>query len=495
MGKPTGFIEFERQTNPMRPEEERLKDWKEVYVLRDEKTCETQGARCMDCGIPFCHRGEMMQGGASGCPINNLIPEWNDLIYKGRWREALDRLHHTNNFPEFTGRVCPAPCEAGCVLSINEPAVTIHDNERAIIDKGFDMGWVVAEPPDIRTDKKVAVVGSGPAGLACAAQLNKAGHNVTVYERDDRIGGLLMYGIPNMKLDKDVVQRRVDLLAEEGIEFKTNMEVGKDISSDELKSNYDAVVIATGATKPRDLDVDGRSLKGVHFAMEFLHANTKSLLDSGLENNEYISAKNKKVVVIGGGDTGTDCVGTALRHGCEKVTQLEIMPKPESNRNRVSNPWPQWPSNLKIDYGQAEAIKVQGKDPRNFMVMTKKFEGDEKGNLIAMNTVQIQWDKDENGRMVIKEIPGTEQRIEADLVLLAMGFLGPEDLLGDQFELERDQRSNYKAEHEVYATNIEGVFSCGDARRGQSLIVWAINEGRGAARQVDLFLMGDTVLP
>ena len=495
MGKPTGFIEFERQTNPMRPEEERLKDWKEVYVLRDEKTCETQGARCMDCGIPFCHRGEMMQGGASGCPINNLIPEWNDLIYKGRWREALDRLHHTNNFPEFTGRVCPAPCEAGCVLSINEPAVTIHDNERAIIDKGFDMGWVVAEPPDIRTDKKVAVVGSGPAGLACAAQLNKAGHNVTVFERDDRIGGLLMYGIPNMKLDKDVVQRRVDLLSEEGIEFKTNIEVGKDITSDELKSNYDAVVIATGATKPRDLDVDGRSLKGVHFAMEFLHANTKSLLDSGLENNEYISAKNKKVVVIGGGDTGTDCVGTALRHGCEKVTQLEIMPKPESNRNRVSNPWPQWPSNLKIDYGQAEAIKVQGKDPRNFMVMTKKFEGDEKGNLIAMNTVQIQWDKDENGRMVIKEIPGTEQRIEADLVLLAMGFLGPEDLLGDQFELERDQRSNYKAEHEVYTTNIEGVFSCGDARRGQSLIVWAINEGRGAARQVDLFLMGDTVLP
>jgi glutamate synthase (NADPH/NADH) small chain len=495
MGKPTGFIEFERQTNPMRPEEERLKDWKEVYVLRDEKTCETQGARCMDCGIPFCHRGEMMQGGASGCPINNLIPEWNDLIYKGRWKEALDRLHHTNNFPEFTGRVCPAPCEAGCVLSINEPAVTIHDNERAIIDKGFDMGWVVAEPPEIRTDKKVAVVGSGPAGLACAAQLNKAGHNVTVFERDDRIGGLLMYGIPNMKLDKDVVQRRVDLLAEEGIDFKTNIEVGKDITSDELKSSYDAVVIATGATKPRDLDVEGRNLKGVHFAMEFLHANTKSLLDSGLENNEFISAKNKKVVVIGGGDTGTDCVGTSLRHGCEKVTQLEIMPKPESNRNRVSNPWPQWPSNLKIDYGQAEAIKVQGKDPRNFMVMTKKFEGDAEGNLTAMHTVQIQWAKDENGRMAIKEIPGTEQRVEADLVLLAMGFLGPEDLLGNQFELERDQRSNYKAEHEVYTTNIDGVFSCGDARRGQSLIVWAINEGRGAARQVDLFLMGDTVLP
>lgn len=495
MGKPTGFIEFERQTNPMRPEEERVKDWGEVYILREEKTCETQGARCMDCGIPFCHRGEMMQGGASGCPINNLIPEWNDLIYRGRWREALDRLHHTNNFPEFTGRVCPAPCEAGCVLSINEPAVTIHDNERAIIDKGFEMGWVVAEPPEIRTDKAVAVIGSGPAGLACAAQLNRAGHNVTVYERDDRIGGLLMYGIPNMKLDKEVVQRRVDLLAEEGIVFKTNVEVGKDITTKELKTQYDAVVIATGATKPRDLAVDGRNLNGVHFAMEYLHANTKSLLDSKLEDGRFISAKGKKVVVIGGGDTGTDCVGTALRHGCEKVTQLEIMPKPETDRNRVSNPWPQWPSNLKVDYGQAEAIKIQGKDPRNFMVMTKKFEGDENGNLIAMHTVKIEWAKDENGKMVIKEIPKTEQRIEADLVLLAMGFLGPEDVIGDQLGLERDERSNYKADHEVYTTNIDGIFSCGDARRGQSLIVWAINEGRGAARQVDLYLMGDTVLP
>ena len=407
----------------------------------------------------------------------------------------MDRLHHTNNFPEFTGRVCPAPCEAGCVLSINEPAVTIHDNERAIIDKGFEMGWVVAEPPEFRTDKTVAVIGSGPAGLACAAQLNRAGHTVTVYERDDRIGGLLMYGIPNMKLDKDVVQRRVDLLEAEGITFKTSVEVGKDISGEELKKDYDSVVLATGATKPRDLTVEGRELNGVHYAMEFLHANTKSLLDSQLEDKAFISAKGKKVVVIGGGDTGTDCVGTALRHGCEKVTQLEIMPKPDADRNRVSNPWPQWPSNLKVDYGQAEAIKLQGKDPRNFMVMTKKFEGDDKGNLIAMHTVQIQWAKDDNGKMVIKEIEGTEQRIEADLVLLAMGFLGPEDLLGDEFGIERDQRSNYKAEHEIYTTNVDDVFACGDARRGQSLIVWAINEGRGAARQVDLHLMGDTVLP
>ncbi|WP_372846536.1 glutamate synthase subunit beta, partial [Pontiella sp.] len=301
MGKPTGFLEFVRTTNPMRPEEERVKDWDEVYVLRDEQTCREQGARCMDCGVPFCHRGVIMQGGASGCPINNLIPEWNDLIYRNRWKEALDRLHHTNNFPEFTGRVCPAPCEAGCVLGIIEPAVTIHDNERTIIDKGFENGWVVPEPPEVRTGKKVAVVGSGPAGLACAAQLNKAGHNVTVYERADRIGGLLMYGIPNMKLDKAVVQRRVDILAAEGIEFKTGIEVGKDIPADELKRQYDAIVLTTGATKPRDLPVEGRDLKGVYFAMEFLGANTKSLLDSKLEDGNYISAKGKKVIVIGGG--------------------------------------------------------------------------------------------------------------------------------------------------------------------------------------------------
>ena len=495
MGKLTGFIEYVRETNPMRPEMERVKDWNEVYVLREEKTCETQGARCMDCGVPFCHRGELMEGGASGCPINNLIPEWNDLIYRGRWREALDRLHHTNNFPEFTGRVCPAPCEAGCVLSINEPAVTIHDNERAIIDKGFEMGWVVAEPPENRTDKTVAVIGSGPAGLACAAQLNQAGHNVTVYERDDRIGGLLMYGIPNMKLDKDVVQRRVDLLEAEGIVFKAGVEVGTDISAQELQKQFDAVVLATGSTKPRDLPVEGRDLKGVHFAMEFLHANTKSLLDSELADGNYISAKDKKVVVIGGGDTGTDCVGTALRHGCEKVTQLEIMPKPDADRNRVSNPWPQWPANLKVDYGQAEAIALQGKDPRNFMVMTKKFEGDEEGNLEPMHAVQIAWKQDENGRMQMEEVPGSAKRVEADIVLLAMGFLGPEDVLGEQFGLERDGSSNYKAEHEVYTTSVDNVFACGDARRGQSLIVWAINEGRGAARQVDLHLMGDTVLP
>ncbi|MDF7825772.1 glutamate synthase subunit beta [Pontiellaceae bacterium B12227] len=495
MGKPTGFLEFVRTTNPMRPEEERVKDWDEVYVLRDEQTCQEQGARCMDCGVPFCHRGEMMEGGASGCPINNLIPEWNDLIYRNRWQEALDRLHHTNNFPEFTGRVCPAPCEAGCVLGINEPAVTIHDNERTIIDKGFENGWVVPEPPEVRTDKKVAVVGSGPAGLACAAQLNKAGHNVTVYERADRIGGLLMYGIPNMKLDKAVVQRRVDILAAEGIEFKTGIEIGKDIKANELKKQFDAVVFTTGATKPRDLPVEGRDLKGVHFAMEFLGANTKSLLDSKLEDGNYISAKGKKVIVIGGGDTGTDCVGTSLRHECEKVTQLEIMPQPEADRNRVSNPWPQWPANIKTDYGQQEAIKLQGKDPRNFSVMTQKFEGDAEGNLVAIHTVEVEWVDNGNGGRMPKAVEGTEKRVEADLVLLAMGFLGPEDVIADQLDIERDARSNYKADHEVYTTNVKGIYAAGDSRRGQSLIVWAINEGRGAAREVDTYLMGDTVLP
>ncbi len=495
MGKPTGFIEYARQSNPLRPETERVGDWEEVYVLHDDKTYRTQGARCMDCGVPFCHRVEIMPGGASGCPINNLIPEWNDLIYRNRWREALDRLHHTNNFPEFTGRVCPAPCEAGCVLAINEPAVTIHDNERAIIDKGFENGWVVPEPPEVRTGKSVAVIGSGPAGLSCAAQLNKAGHHVTVYERADRIGGLLMYGIPNMKLDKKIVQRRVDVLAKEGIVFRTGIEVGKDISIAEIRKMDDALVLATGATKPRDLPVEGRDLKGVHFAMEFLHASTKSLLDSGLEDGHFISAKGKKVVVIGGGDTGTDCIGTAMRHGCRTVTQLEIMPEPDVDRNFASNPWPQWPANLKIDYGQAEAIKLQGKDPRNFSVMTKNLEGDTSGNLVAMHTVQVEWAKDENGRMAPKAVPGAEHRIEADLILLAMGFLGPEDLLAEQIGIQRDARSNFQAEHEVYATNVGGVFAAGDARRGQSLVVWAINEGRGAARQVDIYLMGDTVLP
>ncbi|MFW2367799.1 MAG: glutamate synthase subunit beta [Desulforhopalus sp.] len=495
MGKPTGFLEFNRRTNPSRPVRERLKDWNEVHILREDSLSIKQGARCMDCGVPFCHQSVIIEGGATGCPINNLIPEWNDLVFKGRWKEALDRLHHTNNFPEFTGRVCPAPCEAGCVLGINEPPVSIHDNEQTIIDRGFENGWVVPEPPKVRTGKQVAVIGSGPAGLACAAQLNRAGHLVTVFERDDRIGGLLMYGIPNMKLDKDVVQRRLDLLTAEGIEFRASVDVGKDISPEELQRQYDAVVLACGATKPRDLPIEGRDLKNIHFAMEFLRANTKSLLDSEHQDGNYISASGKKVIVIGGGDTGTDCVGTAIRHKASYVTQLEILPKPGTERDIENNPWPQWPQTLKVDYGQEEAIYAQGKDPRDYLIMTNKFEGDADGNVKALHIVSVKWEKDEQGRFIPREVPRSARVIEADLVLLAMGFTGPEDYLADQFGVERDDRSNVKAQHEHYATSVEGVFAAGDIRRGQSLVVWAINEGRGCAREVDKFLMGDSYLP
>ncbi|MFH5832763.1 glutamate synthase subunit beta [Halalkalibaculum sp. DA3122] len=494
MGKPTGFMEYDRQSIPYKKPEDRIKDWDEFYVELSEEELQKQGARCMDCGIPFCHTGIEHNGKALGCPINNLIPEWNDLVYRGKWKEALHRLHKTNNFPEFTGRVCPAPCEGSCVLGITDPPVAIKSIEQAIIDKGFEEGWVKPNPPEKRTDKKVAVVGSGPAGLAAAAQLNKAGHNVTVYERDDRIGGLLTYGIPNPKLDKAVVKRRVDLLAEEGIEFITNTEIGTDIPAPELTKNYDAVILAGGATNPRDLPIEGRELNGIHFAMEFLHANTKSLLDSNHEDGNYISAEDKNVIVIGGGDTGTDCVSTAMHHGCKNLTQFEILPKPPNSRAE-DNPWPEWPNIYKIDYGQAEAKEKFGEDPREYQVMTKKFESDGNGNVKALHTVRVEWKTGENGSMKPVEIEGTEKVWKADLVLLAMGFLGPESPVLEQLEVERDDRSNAKAEHGDYHTNVEGVFAAGDMRRGQSLIVWAINEGRGAARECDRWLMGHTELP
>lgn len=448
----------------------------------------------MDCGVPFCHTGIILGGMTSGCPINNLIPEWNDLVYRGLWREALDLLHKTNNFPEFTGRICPAPCEAGCVLGINEPPVTIKNIECAIIDKAFEEGWVVPEPPATRTGKTVAVVGSGPAGLACAAQLNKAGHWVTVFERDDRIGGLLMYGIPNPHMDKGVVQRRVDLLAEEGLKFVTNTEIGKDYPADRLIREFDAVVLCVGATKPRNLPIPGRDLKGIYFAMEFLRANTKSLLDSNLQDGKYISAKDKDVIVIGGGDTGTDCVATAMRHGCKSLIQFEILPKPPPER-APDNPWPEWPNIFRAGYGQKEAAAVFGQDPREFCIKTNKFVGDEHGRVKELHTVQIEWETGDNGRLVLREIPGTEKVWPAQLVLLAMGFLGPEDTILDSLGVERDGRSNAKAEYGRFATSVEGVFAAGDMRRGQSLVVWAINEGRGAARECDRYLMGSTDLP
>ena len=494
MGDPTGFMQYKRELEPDRSPGERLKDWKEFHKHLPDEKLKIQGARCMDCGIPFCQTGTMINGMTSGCPVNNLIPEWNDLVYRGLWREALERLHKTNNFPEFTGRVCPAPCEGSCVLGLNEPPVTIKTIECTIIDKGFEEGWVLPEIPETRTGKKVAVVGSGPAGLACAAQLNKAGHLVTVFERDDRIGGLLMYGIPNPHLDKYVVDRRVNVMRESGIEFITNTEIGKDYPADKLLKEYDAVVICTGATRPRDLPVAGRELKGVHFAMEFLKANTKSLLDSGHSDGNYISAKDKDVIVLGGGDTGTDCVATSMRHGCKSLLQFEILPQPPITR-APDNPWPQWPRIYTLGYGQEEAMAVFGEDPRKYQVLTTKFAGDADGNVKELHTIRIEWVMGENGKPSFREVPGTEKVWSADLVFLALGFLGPEESLLQKLNVEQDDRTNAKAEYGKYTTNIEGVFAAGDARRGQSLVVWAINEGREAARECDRYLMGTTQLP
>ena len=494
MGKPTGFLEFKRELPPDRTAGSRVADWKEFHEHLPEADLKKQGARCMDCGIPFCHTGQLVSGMASGCPIHNLIPEWNDLVYRGLWKEALERLHKTNNFPEFTGRVCPAPCEGSCVLGINNPPVTIKNIECAIIDHGWENGWVKPEPPKKRTGKKVAVIGSGPAGISAAAQLNKAGHLVTVFERADRPGGLLMYGIPNMKLDKnEVVMRRIKQMQDEGIQFVCNTEVGKNYPAEKLLKEFDAVILATGATKPRDLPIPGRELKGIHFAMDFLTANTRSILD-GHKNGSFVDATAKDVVVIGGGDTGTDCVGTSMRHGCKSLVQVEILPKPPLERAR-DNPWPEWPKVYAMDYGQQEAAAKFGADPRVYLTTATKFEADAHGHVKAVHTVQVEWTKNDKGQFIPKNVPGSEKVLPAQLVLLAMGFLGPEQPLLDALGIERDARSNAKAEFEKYSTNIKGVFASGDCRRGQSLVVWAFNEGRGAARECDRYLMGATDLP
>lgn len=476
MGKPTGFKEFARRAEAYRAPAERLLDYKEIYTPHDEQLLSTQGARCMDCGVPFCQSGE-------GCPVYNLIPEWNDLVYHGRWEEALTRLHKTNNFPEFTGRVCPAPCEGACVLGINEAPVTIKNIENAIIDKGFENGWVVAKPPAFRSGKTVAVVGSGPAGLAAAAQLNQAGHSVTVYEREDRIGGLLMYGIPNMKLDKDVVNRRVKLLQEEGVNFVVNADVGgkgaNAIDVETLLTHVDALCLTTGATKPRDLKIPQREGDGVHFAMPFLTANTRSLLDSNLQDGRYLSAKDKRVIVIGGGDTGTDCIATALRHGCQSLVNFEIMARPPVER-AADNPWPLWPKIYREDYGHTEAQQRFGKDPRSYSISGKEFVRDSQGKLLGINTVAVD--------NKFQELPGTLTFWEADLILLSMGFLGPEDYVTLPLGLELDPRSNYKAEYKSFLTNNPKVFAAGDCRRGQSLVVRAIDEGRLVAEKISEFL-------
>jgi len=491
MGKPTGFLEFTRELPTDRSPLARVADWREFHDHMAEPKLREQGGRCMDCGVPFCHTGQLISGMASGCPINNLIPEWNDLVYRGLWQEALDRLHKTNNFPEFTGRVCPAPCEGSCVLGISSPPVTIKNIECSIIDHGWENGWVKPEPPANRTGKKVAVVGSGPAGLSAAAQLNKAGHRVLVFERADRPGGLLMYGIPNMKLEKnEVVLRRIKLLEDEGVKFVCNCEVGKDVTAKQLMDDFDAVVLCTGATKPRDLPIEGRALKGVHFAMEFLHSNTKALLDG---KPAPINAAGKDVVVIGGGDTGTDCVGTSMRHGCKSLVQVEILPKPPLERAK-DNPWPEWPKTYKLDYGQEEAKAKFGEDPRIYLTTATKFEDDGKGNVKAVHLVNIEWTKNDKGQFVPKNIPGTERVVPAQVVLLAMGFLGPEQPLLEALGVERDPRSNVKADHGKFQTSLPNVFAAGDCRRGQSLVVWAFNEGRGAARECDRYLMGKTDL-
>jgi glutamate synthase (NADPH/NADH) small chain len=494
MGKPTGFIEYLRELPVDRSPAERVRDWNEFHHHMDEKRLRQQGARCMDCGVPFCHTGKLISGMASGCPVNNLIPEWNDLVFRGLWREALERLHRTNNFPEFTGRVCPAPCEGSCVLGINAPPVTIKNIENSIVDKGWDEGWIVPEPPATRTGKKVAVIGSGPAGLAAAAQLNKAGHSVTVLERADRPGGLLTYGIPNMKLDKrEVVARRIALMEKEGIKFLCNATVGENVEPQLLVKDFDATVICTGATVPRDLKVEGRELQGVHFAMDFLTASTQAVL-RGKADESPIMATGKDVLVLGGGDTGTDCVGTSVRQRCRSLTQLEIMAMPPMDRAE-DNPWPEWPKVYKMDYGQEEAAAKFGNDPRVYLTTVKKILGDDAGNARAVVTVNIRWEKNDKGQFVPVEQPGSEKEHPAQLVLLAMGFLGPEQGLLKDLKVDVDARSNVKADYDRYATNVPGVFAAGDARRGQSLVVWAINEGRGAARECDRWLMGATELP
>lgn len=494
MGKPTGFMDYDRENAPAVAPKERIGNFYEFHTPLSQERQKRQAARCMNCGVPFCQSGMTIMGMTSGCPLHNLVPEWNDLLYNGNWEQAYHRLKKTNNFPEFTSRVCPALCEAACTCGNWEDPVTCKANEYGIIENAYKEGYAAAKPPRVRTGKKVAVIGSGPAGLAAADQLNKRGHSVTVYERDDRIGGLLMYGIPNMKLEKWVIDRKVDVMKEEGVTFVTGVNVGKDIKAAKLLKEYDRVILACGAKNPRDIKAPGRDAEGIYFAVDFLAATTKSLLDSGLKDNSFISAKGKKVVIIGGGDTGNDCVGTSIRHGAASVIQLEMMPKAPDTRAE-NNPWPQWPKVCKTDYGQEEAIAVFGSDPRIYQTTVKEFIKDKNGRLTGLVTVKLESKKDEKtGRMQMAEVPGTEEKLECDLVLIAAGFLGTQDYVAKAFGVALNERSNVATPEGGYQTNVENVFAAGDTRRGQSLVVWAIREGREAAREVDESLMGYSYL-
>lgn len=492
MGKPTGFLEFDRKEAVHKEPLERIRDFQEFKKPLSLKEQQKQGARCMECGVPFCQSGMMIAGMASGCPLHNLVPETNDLVYRGKWKQAYDRLAKTHSFPEFTSRVCPALCEAACTCNVNGEPVATKENERAIIEMAWEEGWVTPQKIPVRTGKKVAVIGSGPSGLAAAQELNRRGHEVTVFERRDRIGGLLRYGIPNMKLDKSVIDRRVKLMEAEGVVFRTGVDVGKDRKASQIRKDFDRVVLACGASNPRDISVPGREAGNIYFAVDFLTSVTKSLLDSNFEDKQYISPKGKDVLVIGGGDTGNDCVGTAIRLGAKSVTQLEMMPEPPKERT-LQNPWPEWPRVLKTDYGQEEAIAVFGKDPRIYQTTVTEFFKDEKGNVKKAKIVKLAPKKDEKtGRMNMVPVEGTEEERPAQLVLIAAGFLGSQKYVTDAFGTDLNPRTNVLTKPEEYETSVPGVFVAGDMHRGQSLVVWAIAEGRKAAEAVDRSLMGSS---
>lgn len=492
MGKPTGFMEYDREETIAVEPKERIKNFNEFHIPLSKEKRREQGARCMDCGVPFCQSGMELMGMTSGCPLHNLVPEWNDLVYEDNLKRAYERLIKTNNFPEFTSRVCPALCEKACTCGLNGSPVSVRENENSIIENAYEKGYAKARPPKVRTDKKIAVIGSGPAGLAAADQLNKRGHSVTVYERDDRIGGLLMYGIPNMKLDKSVIERKIEVMKAEGVVFRTGVNVGVDVKADELKKEFDRIILTCGASNPRNINAPGRDAKGIYFAVDYLKRVTKHLRNP--QYTDYINAKDKNVLVIGGGDTGNDCVGSSIRQGAKSVVQLEMMPKPPVCR-LASNPWPEWPKILKTDYGQQEAIAVFGSDPRIYETTVKEFIKDSKGDLKQVKIVKLNWQKDEKtGRMQMSEIPGSEQILDVDLVFIAAGFLGSEEYVTKEFAVKCTDRTNVQTKQGEYSTSQKGIFTAGDMHRGQSLVVWAIREGREAAREVDKDLMGYTNL-